>query len=134
MQLLNNWLNKKRLHPIVERLQNRLVETFTDPELDLGSLLDESGYTPDYARRLFHKETGMTPGEYLTGLRIGYAKQLMEQQNHLELSVTNISLMCGYYDPRYFSRIFRQSTGLSPRAYMMRQISESSDCGTDEDI
>lgn len=121
MQLLNSWLAKKRLNPIVEQLQARLVESFTDPELNLGALLDESGYTPDYVRRLFHKETGMTPGEYLTGLRVGYAKQLMDQQKHLGLSVANISLMCGYYDSRYFSRMFRRVTGASPREYLNRQ-------------
>lgn len=124
MQLLNSWLSKERLTPIVEQLQNRLVDSFTDPELHLGRLLDESGYTSDYVRRLFRKELGMTPGEYLTSLRIGYAKQLMDQQSHLRLSVANISLMCGYYDPRYFSRIFRQSTGLSPRGYISQQTLE----------
>lgn len=127
MQLLNSWLAKKRLDPIVEQLQNRLVDSFTDPELSLKKLLDESGYTPDYARRLFRRETGMTPGEYLARLRIDYAKQLMRQQKHLGLSVANISLMCGYYDPRYFSRTFRRSTGFSPREYINRQAYDGPD-------
>lgn len=124
MQLLNSWLAKKRLNPIVEQLQAQLVESFTDPELNLGALLDKSGYTPDYVRRLFHKETGMTPGEYLTGLRVGYAKQLMDQQKHLGLSVSNIGLMCGYFDARYFSRMFRRVAGASPREYLNRHGGE----------
>lgn len=121
MQLLNGWLAKKRVNPIVERIQNSLVESFANPEIDLKQILQKDGYTPDYVRRLFRQETGMTPGEYLTGLRIGYAKQLIDQQSHLQLSVSHISFLCGYYDPRYFSRIFRQTTGLSPREYMNRQ-------------
>lgn len=134
MQLLNSWLAKKQMNPIVEQLQARLVESFTDPELNLGKLLDESGYTPDYVRRLFHKETGMAPGEYLSGLRVSYAKQLMDQQAHLGLSVANISLMCGYYDPRYFSRLFRRATGVSPREYIDRQAGKARDPGIDEDM
>ena len=103
---------------MVEQIQNRLILSFTDPEINISEILMESGYTKDYMRRRFCAEIGMTPGEYLTELRIRYARQLLDQKSHLQLSISSISMMCGYYDVHYFSRIFRRKTGLSPREYI----------------
>lgn len=77
-----------------------------------------TGYSADYIRRKFRAETGMTPGEYLTGLRINFARELLERRGSLKLSVNDLSLMCGFYDVRYFSRVFRKITGCAPSRYV----------------
>lgn len=117
MELLTGWLSDSRADPAVEQIQNELVASFADPDLKITDLLAASGYSPDYIRRRFQTAAGMTPSEYLTSLRITYARELLRQKEKLHLSVSDIGLMCGYYDVHYFSRVFRQSTGLSPRKY-----------------
>ncbi len=118
IQILTGRLTEDKTDPIISQIQNKMIASFTDPEVNLTSILKETGYAEDYIRRKFRKETAMTPGEYLTQLRVGYAKQLILQKTLLKLSFSDISLMCGYYDEQYFSRVFRQQTGLSPRDYM----------------
>ena len=81
-------------------------------------MIADSGYSTDYIRRKFRAETGMTPGEYLTGLRITFARELLERRGSLKLSVNDVSLMCGFYDVRYFSRVFRKITGCAPSRYV----------------
>lgn len=115
--LLGRWLSCAWTDPVTERLKNRFATAFTDPEISITAILKESGYAKDYARRCFHRATGMTPGEYVTHLRMDYAKQLLSERKQLRLSVADISMMCGYYDSRYFSRIFRKETGMSPSGY-----------------
>lgn len=117
LELLAGWLSDGRADPAVEQIQNELVASFTDPELKITELLAGSGYSPDYIRRRFQTAVGMPPGEYLTGLRVTYARELLRQKEKLHLSVSDIGLMCGFYDVHYFSRVFRQATGLSPRKY-----------------
>ncbi|HJB27326.1 MAG TPA: helix-turn-helix transcriptional regulator [Candidatus Blautia faecavium] len=48
---------------------------------------------------------------------MNYAAQLLSQRDTLNLSIGDIASMCGYYDPRYFSRIFKKIFGISPSAY-----------------
>ena len=65
-------------------------------------------------RAAFRKATGLSPSEYLMGLRIRNACNLLEQTN---LSVQEVAAASGYRDPFYFSRIFRKNMGLSPSEY-----------------
>ncbi len=120
VQLLIGWFLEKRPDPLVEQVQNRLIASFADPEINIAALLSDSGYSEDYMRRRFREETGKTPMEYLTGLRIEYARQLLDQKKSLQLSIGEIALMCGYYDVHYFSRTFRRLVGCSPRDYLQR--------------
>ena len=121
MQLLAAWMAGQSAVPLVDQVKSRIIAGFTDPELDLKDILASGSYTENYMRRKFREETGMTPTEYLTQLRVDYAKQLLEQKKLLNLTITDIAGMCGYYDERYFSRVFRAKTGMSPRAYLLEK-------------
>ncbi len=65
-------------------------------------------------RAAFRKATGLSPSEYLMGLRIRNACTLLEQT---DLSVQEVASASGYIDPFYFSRIFRKNMGVSPTEY-----------------
>ncbi|MEG1426144.1 MAG: AraC family transcriptional regulator [Oscillospiraceae bacterium] len=102
----------------VEKIKDILVSSFSDPEINIDEILNNSRYSRDHTRRLFKAVEGITPGEYLTNVRISYAKKLLEQNDLLHLSIGDIGFMCGYYDIHYFSRIFRAKTGVAPRDYL----------------
>ncbi len=70
----------------------------------------------------FKHELGTTPSQYLILLRLRYAKQLL--LNH-PYSITEISEMCGYANPYYFTNAFRKYSGLSPTAFRKHYIGES---------
>lgn len=62
----------------------------------------------------FKKELDTTPSQYLNMLRLRYSKQLL--LNHA-YSITEISEMCGYSNPYYFTNLFHKYTGMSPTEY-----------------
>jgi transcriptional regulator GlxA family with amidase domain len=64
--------------------------------------------------RHFRAALGASPIEYLVRTRIRHARDLLQQT---DLPVTEIAFECGFESADYFSRCFRNSTGLSPRAY-----------------
>lgn len=70
-----------------------------------------------YMATRFKKETGKTIQGYHTGLKLNLASRLLRSTM---LPVKEISLMLGYQDELYFSRIFRSRMGCSPSAYRRR--------------
>ena len=64
--------------------------------------------------RLFRKYTGVSPAAYLSGLRLEHAAELLKSP---ECSITETAFRCGFSNLAYFSRVFRQKYGLSPREY-----------------
>lgn len=65
-------------------------------------------------RKQFRQAYGQSPLGYLNDLRIDRGKQLLLGSDH---TVSEIALQCGFDDPKYFTRSFRQATGFSPAEY-----------------
>ena len=63
---------------------------------------------------LFRKETGQTISAYLNYVRIEKSKQLLQTS---EIPIAQIGALCGFEDQSYFTRVFKQQTGLSPKKY-----------------
>ena len=59
----------------------------------------------------------MNFNEYLNRVRIQKAQELLRIR---EIRMTDISLMVGFEDQSYFTRVFRRMTGTLPRAYRER--------------
>lgn len=72
------------------------------------------GVSEDYLSRVFNRELGLSPWEYLNRYRILQARALLSQTN---ASVQTIARQVGFNDGAYFSRVFRKLTGVSPQAY-----------------
>ena len=94
------------------------VHHFTDPDFSMAQAVAESGYCADHLRRLFVRQYGMSPLDYLTHLRIRYAKRLLRESERMHYSISEIAWMAGFADVCYFSRIFKKRVGVSPRDYM----------------
>ena len=65
-----------------------------------------------YFSRFFKKISGMTFSQYLNHIRVNKAIDLIRDG---ELSMTEISRLCGFDTIRNFNRVFHQITGYSPR-------------------
>lgn len=62
----------------------------------------------------FKQELNTTPSQYLIHLRLRYAKHLLINTDH---SITQISELCGYSNPFYFTNAFRKYTGKNPTSF-----------------
>lgn len=62
----------------------------------------------------FKAWAGISPADYRTKMRISAAKSLLRNSSY---QISEIAVQIGFEDPYYFSRIFKKSVGMSPRAY-----------------
>lgn len=92
-------------------------ERFTESALSLPRIAVEIGYDPKYLSSLFKRKKGIAYTQYLRELRLRHAIFLMEQG---VVSVKNIALLSGFGDALYFSKIFSQSMGVSPKVYIAK--------------
>jgi signal transduction histidine kinase/AraC-like DNA-binding protein len=79
-----------------------------------SELADEIGINQDYLTRVFKKELGISPWDYLNRYRIYHAKENLRLTHK---SIRQISYQVGFSDLSYFSRVFRRITGMSPSEY-----------------
>jgi len=87
--------------------------SFSRP-VGVAEMVRASGFSRSHFSRLFHYRFGMSPLDYLNGLRLREAMRLLADT---PAPVTEIALRSGFTDPNYFSRVFRKACGMSPRAY-----------------
>ncbi len=106
------------IHKIIDNMENG----FSNSDLSIGRLLDESGYAKDYVRSEFFAVTGMTPKKYLTGIRMKNAKALLDLYS-TSMSISDVAEQCGIIDSSVFSRMFKQHFGVSPTDYRNGQRS-----------
>lgn len=100
------------------RLKEYIELNFKE-QISLTELSDTFGYTPSYINRIFKKDYGLSPLQYLTNLRICRAKDLLNQNP--DINIYTVSESVGYSDPRYFSRIFKNEMGMSPSEWIQAQ-------------
>lgn len=69
--------------------------------------------------RSFRQYNGITPMQYILGIRIASAQNLLETTDY---NISEIASIIGYDNPLYFSRLFKKQTGLSPSEYRKQFI------------
>ncbi|MEU1335543.1 AraC family transcriptional regulator [Streptomyces sp. NPDC005865] len=76
------------------------------------------GMTPAELRTAVRRGAGCSPKDYLLGIRLGRAKELLAAT---ELPVAAVARRVGYDDPAYFSRLFTRRVGMAPVRFRDQQ-------------
>ena len=86
-------------------------ENFADPTLNIENLCRNSYVCRSTAQRAFHLNLGMSPSQYLTKLRLEKGLKILVTEH---MPISEVALACGFFDEKYFSRVFKKSYGFSP--------------------
>lgn len=111
-QLLLSSLSHRDV-PHIKKLEyaRSIIQENFKKELSVEALASTVDMSVSYFRRLFHKVYGYSPMQYITNLRIEYARDLLLSG---EVNVTEAAHISGFDDIYYFSRLFKAKTGVSP--------------------
>jgi len=105
-------INKQPTPKFIVDFKALAADNIGNAAFSVTDSIKQSGYHPDYFRRLFKKYMGISPHAYLTELRIDHAKELLTHEKYL--TIGEISRRCGFSDNLYFSSCFKQNVGISP--------------------
>lgn len=81
-------------------------------EITIGEISACAGISERYLRKIFTQYLSLSPLDYLNQIRINKAIELLRIT---ELSIKEICFQCGFKSPQYFSRVFKQQIGISPK-------------------
>lgn len=96
-----------RIRQVIEHITAR----YADP-LTLRELADLVYLSPSYLSILFHRSMGMKLSKYINMIRVNHAESML--MNNM-CNVTEASEACGFCDVYYFSRVFTEIKGYTPR-------------------
>ena len=124
-ELISSYLvvyrNNTEFSAPVEQIRRLLIRDYARMDFALDEAIRSMPFNYDYLRKLFKKEVGLTPLEYLTRLRMKKAETVLTAMWTRDYSVAEIAELCGYSDALYFSRVFKKHYGCSPTAFANRQ-------------
>ena len=109
------WLSKTADSPVYRAM--RWLQANVDAPYRLALVAQAAAVSERTLLRHFRQVSGMTPLEYLHGLRVERAKTLLEVTLHGSQAVAEA---CGYSDAAAFRRLFQRATGMSMSSYRAR--------------
>lgn len=96
------------------RILRFIEKNYSDSSMDNEMLAREVGMSEGYFRKVFKERYGTTPKRYVLSVRIRQAERKLAETN---LSITEISELCGFASVYNFSRIFKKIKKVSPAEY-----------------
>jgi transcriptional regulator GlxA family with amidase domain len=103
--------------PSILRVQRWMEKKSDARNFDLAALVEQSGLEERTFLRRFQKATGLTTTEYVQKLRVGRARELLQQA---DLTGDQVAWEVGYTDPGSFRKVFSRIVGLTPADYRQR--------------
>ncbi len=90
------------------------MHTNLDTKITLKDVAKVAYMSPSHFSRIFKQETGKTPMDYLSLIRMERVKKLLLAGDK---SITEIAVECGFGSSSYLSACFHKKFKISPSAY-----------------
>lgn len=111
--------SEETITPADEKFLTRLMEVtenkMGDPSFDVSVLVDDMHMSHSIILKKVKSMTGLSLVEFIRSMRIKRAAQIFRQDR---LSVSEVSFMVGFSDPKYFSKCFSRQIGKKPTEYI----------------
>jgi len=113
---LTSYQPRRRHSDTVQQIEDDILRHYPDCTYDLNAYLSTLPFNTEYLKKMFKKETGLTPLQYLTEKRLENAASTLASFWG-KGNISETARLCGFGDPLYFSRLFKRKYGVSPRNY-----------------
>jgi AraC-like DNA-binding protein len=101
-------------HALSLRRAERFIRENYTRKVSLQEIAAAAGLSAPYFSTIFKEEMGENLSGYLNRLRVDKAAGMLTETN---LALSEIASFCGFEDQSWFSKIFKNYTGMSPGKY-----------------
>lgn len=103
----------------LEKTVNIINELIQTGQIDASHVAERLNMSLFQFRQRLMALTDETPQSFILNIRMRRARHLLDQ--HPEMSVSEVAMLCAYNDTPNFTRAFKRTFGLSPTQYLERQ-------------
>ncbi len=103
---------------LLEMLSEALHASMQRGKVDIKTLATQMAMSTCQLNRRVKEATGQTTSDYVMGVRLAEAKQLLAE--FPEITIFETAQHCGFADTAHFSHAFKRKEGLSPSEYIYR--------------
>lgn len=103
----------RNVHPSIKLVKEYIDNHFVE-KLTIEELSSMTSYSRYHFSRLFRRETGFPPHEYILIKRLKHSMYLLAEGN---VSVEDIGNICGFNSTAHFIRIFKEKNGITPSKF-----------------
>jgi len=115
------------LPPLTSALVKRAlvyIGEYATKQFSRWQLAEAVNVSEDYLTRIFRREIGLSPWDYLNRHRVYLATELLRQTT---LTINEIASRTGFQDQAYFCRVFKKAMGCNPGKIRQRKMEEKSE-------
>ncbi len=106
-------IKKNQVSDIMKKAVEYIQKNYSQ-DLRLKEVAEWVQMSPQYFSKIFKDNLGVNFIEYLTNLRMEYAKKMLKESDK---TIKEICFESGYNDPNYFSRLFKKHVGVTPTEF-----------------
>lgn len=103
---------------LADDIESYLIENY-NKNITNDILSKQFGFVPSYISRLFKKEKGISPSEYITKYRINLATKILSENP--SIMIKEVADMVGFKEAYYFSKTFKREMGMWPTEYFNKK-------------
>jgi len=100
----------KKYSVSVRKAIKYIIEHYSE-DLSVQVVSSKLGLSASYFGGIFKKETGTSFHQFLTKIRLNRAEDMLRSS---EYNVNEVAFACGFSDPFYFSKVYKENNGISP--------------------
>ena len=100
-----------RYSQLADSVEEFLINNY-DRDVTSKVLAREFGFVPSYISRIFKRNKGLSPNEFITKYRVGMARRIIEENP--DMKIKEVANTVGFKEAYYFSKTFKRETGMWP--------------------
>lgn len=103
----------------VKKVREAVEANFNKSDFNIEELCKLVFMSHSQLHRKLEALTGYSPNKFIRAIRLAKAKELLLKKAS---SISSVAYDCGYSDPAYFARVFKQELGVSPQEWRMNEV------------